>query len=82
MKRKTVSENGGFALDPKIIGQLVSSAIAWVILRYAGIDLPPEAEAGIAAAVGVLVGFLSPAPKTAVVNTPANNAPGGPGGGV
>lgn len=51
-------------VDPKIIGQLIASAITWVVLRYAGIELPPEAEAGIAALVGVIVGWLSPAPKT------------------
>jgi hypothetical protein len=57
-KRKTIG------LDPKIIAQLVSSAVAWAILRYAGIELDPEAEAGIAALVGVIVGWLAPAPKT------------------
>ncbi len=57
-KRRTVG------IDPKIIAQLVSSVIAWALLRYTGVELDPEAEAGIAAAVGVVVGWFAPAPKT------------------
>jgi hypothetical protein len=54
-------------VDPKIVAQLIASAVAWLLARYAGLDLPPEAEAGIAAVVGVLVGALAPAPKTVTV---------------
>jgi hypothetical protein len=64
-------------IDPKLIAQLVASAIAWVLARYAGISLPPEAEVGIAAVVGVLVGYLAPAPKTTVVPAAANQNVGG-----
>jgi hypothetical protein len=67
MTRRTIG------VDPKLIGQLVASAIAWVLLRYTGIELPPEAEVGIAALVGVVVGALSPAPKT-VTTTRETNA--------
>jgi hypothetical protein len=54
-------------IDPKLIAQLVASAIAWVLARYAGISLPPEAEVGIAAVV----------PKTTVVPAAANQNVGG-----
>jgi hypothetical protein len=67
MTRRTIG------VDPKLIGQLVASAIAWVLLRYTGIELPPEAEVGIAALVGVVAGALSPAPKT-VTTTRETNA--------
>jgi hypothetical protein len=62
VKRKTEG------IDPKVPAQLIASLIAWAIARFAGIDLPPEAEVAIAAVVGVIVGYLSPAPKTVPVN--------------
>jgi hypothetical protein len=51
-------------IDPKLVAQLIASAIAWAVARFAGIDLPPEAEVAIAAVVGVIVGYLAPAPRT------------------
>jgi hypothetical protein len=62
VKRKTE----GF--DPKLIGQLISGLVAWALARFfPGVELPPEAEVAIAAVVGAVVGYLSPAPKTEVV---------------
>lgn len=67
MKRKTVNESGGFALDPKVPAQFIASAIVWAVAHYAGIDLSLEVEVAIAAIVGALIGALAPAPKTVPV---------------
>jgi hypothetical protein len=68
MTRKTVG------VDPKVPAQLIAAAVAWLIAHFAGIELSPEAEAGIAALVGVIAGALAPAPRT-VTTTKELHAP-------
>jgi hypothetical protein len=58
----TKLETKGF--DPKILGQLVAGLVAWALLRYTGIELPPEGEVAVAAVVGIVAGYFSPAPDT------------------
>jgi hypothetical protein len=46
-------------ISPKVIGQLVASAVAWALAHFA-VQLPPEAAAAIAAVVGGLAGYVAP----------------------
>lgn len=62
--RKTVG------IDPKIVAQVVVSALVWAVLRYTGIDISAQAETLAALLAGLLAGWLAPAAKTEVVNEP------------
>jgi membrane associated rhomboid family serine protease len=57
MTHKTVG------VDPKVPVQAVVAIIAWAVAHFAGIDLSPEAEAAIAAVLGIVAGVLAPAPN-------------------
>ena len=46
-------------ISPKILSQLVTSVIAWV-LGFFAIKLSPEASSAIAAGLGLVVGYLVP----------------------
>lgn len=82
VKYKTVGGPLG-SIDPKLITQLISSVIAWALARYIpGLKLPPEAEMAIAAFVGVVVGYISPAPRTVPVNAGPAVVESGQGAGV
>ncbi len=60
MKRRTRG------IDPKaVVGPFVA-IILYLLSRY-GIELPEEVSAAIAAILGVLAAYLSPAPETYVV---------------
>ena len=66
VKRKTEG------IDPKVPAQLIAGLITWALARFIpGLELPPEVEVAIAALVGVVIGYLAPAPVTKVVNQPA-----------
>lgn len=50
-------------VDPKVpIQAVVTAAVA--VLAYFGINLDPALAGAIAVVVGIIVGYLSPAPKT------------------
>jgi hypothetical protein len=46
-------------ISPKVIGQLLATAISWVLAHFA-IQLDPTVSAAIAAALGGLAGYALP----------------------
>ena len=64
MKQKTVG------VDPKVpIQAVVAAAVA--VAAYFGLDIDPALAGAIGTVLGLIAGYLSPAPKT----VPASNAP-------
>lgn len=56
-KRKTVG------VDPKVPIQAVVAAVV-AVLAYFGLDVDPAIAGGIATLLGLIAGYLAPAPKT------------------
>jgi hypothetical protein len=57
VKRKTVG------VDPKVPIQAVVAAVV-AVLAYFGLDVDPAIAGGIATVLGLIAGYLAPAPKT------------------
>ena len=76
MKRKTVNERGGTAIDPKVPIQAVVAAVV-AVAAYFGLDIDPALAGAIGTVLGLIAGYLSPAPRTVPVNPPAATVEGG-----
>ena len=50
-------------VDPKVPIQAVVTAVV-AVLAYFGIDLDPAIAGAVAVVLGIIAGYLSPAPKT------------------